>query len=85
MLAARAAIEKLDDEALATTVAALVSSARPEVRRIAVFALAHDARSGRGWTPPRLAQLAQLRRDPSPEVAGAAARLWPPREQDPGW
>ena len=84
-LAARVAIEKLDDDALADVVAALVDSARPEVRRIAVFALAHDARPGRGWTPARLAQLAQLRRDPSPEVAGAAARLWSPREDDPGW
>lgn len=84
-LAARDAIAQLDDDALAGTVAALVASARPEVRRIAVFALAHDARPGRGWTPTRLAQLARLRGDPSPEVAGAAARLWPPREQDPGW
>jgi hypothetical protein len=66
-------------------VAALVASARPEIRRIAVFALAHDARPGRGWTAARLAQLARLRGDPSPAVAGAAARLWPPREQDPGW
>jgi hypothetical protein len=41
--------------------------------------------AGTGWTEIRLAQLARLRRDPSPEVAGAAARLWPPREHDPGW
>ena len=83
--AARIAIERLDDDQLAGAVAALVGGDRPEVRRVAVFALAHDARPGRGWTELRLAQLARLRRDPSPEVAGAAARLWPPREHDPGW
>jgi hypothetical protein len=55
------------------------------VRRIAVAALAHDARAGRGWTPARLAQLARLRADQVADVAGAAARLWPPRELDPGF
>ena len=83
--AALAAIAGLDDDELAGVVAALVASARPAVRRIAVAALAHDAREGRGWTATRLAQLARLRADPVAEVAGAAARLWPPREQDPGF
>jgi hypothetical protein len=40
-------------------------------------------RTGRGWTAVRLTTLARLRADASPDVAGAAARLWPLREQDP--
>nr|HEX4316516.1 hypothetical protein [Kofleriaceae bacterium] len=83
--AAIAAIARLDDDELERVVAALVASARPAVRRIAVAALAHDARAGRGWTPARLAQLARLRADQVADVAGAAARLWPPRELDPGF
>jgi len=84
-LAARDAIIRLDDDELEATVDALIASKHASVRRVAVAALAHDARSGRGWTAPRLAQLARLRADPSPDVAGAAARVWPPREQDPGF
>ena len=49
------------------------------------MALIADAGPGRGWTPERLAALAALRADPSPTVAGAAARAWPPREDDPGF
>ncbi|MEO8706629.1 MAG: hypothetical protein ABI867_41775, partial [Kofleriaceae bacterium] len=81
-LAAAAAVRALRDDDLELTVAALVVSPLPSVRRIAVFALQHDARPGRGWTASRLAQLQRLRDDPSPEVAGAAARVWPPREAD---
>lgn len=84
-VAAIAAITQLDDHELAAAVTALIASPRAEVRRVAVSALAHDARAERGWTDTRLAQLARLRRDPSPLVAGAAARLWPPREHDPGF
>lgn len=83
--AAITAIAQLDDRELAAAVAALIASPSASVRRIAVGALAHDARASRGWTDTRRAQLARLRGDPSPDVAGAAARLWPPREQDPGW
>jgi cellulose synthase operon protein C len=83
-LAARTAIAMLDDDDLDGAASALAASARPGVRRVAVFALEHAARPGRGWTAPRLALLARLRADPSSDVAGAAARLWPPREQDPG-
>src|SRR5207244_230732 len=54
-------------------------------RRVAVAALDHAARPSRGWTAERLAVLAKLRADHAPEVAGAAARVWPPREQDPGY
>ena len=79
------ALSELDDRDLGATVAALAVSVRPEVRRVAVAALECDARAERGWTADRLAVLAQLRRDPSPLVAGAAARVWPPRELDPGW
>ncbi len=84
-IAARAAIVALPDEEIEEAVAALAASRRPEVRRVGVWALEHDARPGRGWTPPRLELLARLRADPSPDVAGAAARVWPPREQDPGF
>jgi hypothetical protein len=84
-LAARTAVTQLLDDELEGAVASLIASRRPEVRRIAVWALEHDARSGRGWTAARLAQLARLRADPSPDVAGAAARVWPPREVDPGF
>ena len=81
--AAIAGLATLRDQDLPATVAALCASAAPRARRVAVAALAHDARPGRGWSQVRLAQLAALRADPDPEVAGAAARLWPPREQDP--
>lgn len=84
-LAARAAIHALRDEDLDAAVIALAASPRPELRRLAVSALEHDARPGRGWTAARLAVLAALRADHSPDVAGAAARLWPPREDDPGF
>lgn len=82
-LAARAALLALRDENLESVADQLATSPHPNVRRVAVSALEHDARPGRGWTPPRLARLAKLREDPSADVAGAAARLWPPREQDP--
>lgn len=47
-LAARAAIAQLLDDDLDRTVESLAASARPAVRRIAVFALEHAARPGRG-------------------------------------
>jgi hypothetical protein len=84
-LAFRAALATLPDDELEPLVAGLVPSRSPAARRLAVFALEHDARPGRGWTAPRLAHLTTLRTDPDPSVAGAAARLWPPREQDPGF
>jgi hypothetical protein len=84
-LAARAAITALPDDELPPLVAALAGSRAAALRRLGVWALEHDARPGRGWTAARLAQLAALRADPDPSVAGAAARLWPPREQDPGF
>jgi len=84
-VAAGVAIHALRDEDLDATTTALAASRHAPVRRVAVTALAHAARSGRGWTAERLALLAALRGDRTPEVAGAAARLWPPREQDPGF
>lgn len=82
MVAARTAIERLPDDDLDDTLAVLAASQRPELRRIAVWTLERAARPGRGWTPDRLGYLARLRDDPNPAVAGAAARVWPPREQD---
>ncbi|HEU0036360.1 MAG TPA: hypothetical protein VFQ53_37365 [Kofleriaceae bacterium] len=84
MTQAIAAVAAVRDDDLEATVAALAASEHAGVRRIAVAALEHDARSGRGWSKPRLALLATLRRDAAAEVAGAAARVWPPREDDPG-
>jgi cellulose synthase operon protein C len=84
-VAAQSAVALLRDEELEAAIAGLAGSRRPDVRRVAVSALERDARPGRGWTPARLEMLARLRADPSPEVAGAAARVWPPREQDPGF
>lgn len=81
--AAIAGLAALHPSELGATVATLAASARPEVRRIAVAALALDAAPARGWTDERLDRLRALRADPSSLVAGAAARLWPPREQDP--
>ncbi|HET9621574.1 MAG TPA: hypothetical protein VFP84_09425, partial [Kofleriaceae bacterium] len=83
--AALSALPSFDADTLPALVAALASSPRPELRRLAVAALTLDAAPARGWTATRLAQLTALRADPSPLVAGAAARLWPPREHDPGW
>ncbi len=51
-----------------------------EVRRAALWALERDAGPGRGWTPERLAALQALQADVDPLVAGAARRVFPPRE-----
>jgi hypothetical protein len=83
--AARDAVTKLRDEDLDPFAEATIASERPAVRRVAVWAVAHAARPGRGWTESRRQWLARLRADRSAEVAGAAARVWPPREDDPGF
>lgn len=41
--------------------------------------------AAKGWSPERLGQLRRLREDASPWVASAAAMVWPPREDDPGF
>lgn len=56
------------------------ASASPALRRAAVWCLERDAGPGRGWTPERLARLEALQADGSAEVAGAARRVFPPRE-----
>lgn len=83
LTAAFTALALLPPEQLSATRGALAASPHPLVRRAAVHALALDAGPSRGWTPARLAALSSLRADASPTVAGAAARLWPPRETDP--
>lgn len=84
-LSARAAIARLREEELEAAVDALARSPHAALRRLAVTALERDAGHGRGWTAARLTRLATLRADRAAEVAGAAARLWPPREDDPGF
>ncbi|MEZ4399638.1 MAG: hypothetical protein R3B06_06450 [Kofleriaceae bacterium] len=81
--AARAGLGRLRPEELSATVATLAGHPHPGLRRIAVAGLTRDAGAGRGWTPDRLTLLAALRADAEPSVAGAAARVWPPREDDP--
>lgn len=82
ILAAGAGLARLRPEHLGDVAATLAVHHDPAVRRIAVLAVALDATAGRGWTAPRRALLATLRGDTDLAVAGAAARLWPPREDD---
>lgn len=63
----------------------LARSPHAPVRHAAVTALAHDAERDRGWDDARLALLRALRADADVSVAAAAARVFPPRELDPGW
>ncbi|MEZ4450470.1 MAG: hypothetical protein R3B09_13405 [Nannocystaceae bacterium] len=65
---------------LAALAEPLRRSRSAEVRRIAVWALVRDAGPDRGWSDERLEVLAELQRDPSPLVAGAALAIFPPRE-----
>jgi len=83
LLAARAAVDAIDPDQLADATTRLAGAPSADLRRVAVWALARDAGPGRGWHDHRLALLAALRADPDPAVAGAAARLWPPREMEP--
>ena len=80
--AAAPALARLRPEHLGEVSATLAVHHDAAVRRIAVIALGLDAAGGRGWTAPRRALLATLRHDADLTVAGAAARLWPPREDD---
>lgn len=57
-----------------------MASGSPALRRAAVWSLERDAGLGRGWTPERLARLTVLQGDGAAEVAGAARRVFPPRE-----
>lgn len=84
-LAAQRGLATLPPEQWREARTALAVSHHPAARRVAVWALAQDAGRGRGWTRERRAALAALRADADDAVAGAAARLWPPREDDPGF
>ena len=76
----RAAVDGLACDELERFTEDLMRGARPELRRIAVWALIRDAGPDRGWSPERLQRLATLQADPSPVVAGAALAVFPPRE-----
>lgn len=70
-----------NSNALSALASRLIHHAHPEARRLALWAVVTDA-GARGWSEERLAQLARVRADPDPGVAGAAARVFPPREKD---
>jgi hypothetical protein len=63
---------------------ALVSHGHAGVRRTGLAALERVV-SEKGWSPARTALLRTLRVDPVPWLAEAAALVWPPREDDPGF
>lgn len=79
----RAALQSVSVDALENFESTLAASSNPEVRRLAVHALVRDAGPGRGWTPARLARLARYQQDGAWVVAGAAQRVFPPRELAP--
>jgi len=76
----RAAVDSLPLDQLERFTEDLLQGPRPELRRLAVWALIRDAGPNRGWSPERLQRLAILQADPSPVVAGAALAVFPPRE-----
>jgi hypothetical protein len=80
LLVCRAAVDGLPLDQLERFTEDLLQGPRPELRRIAVWALTRDAGPNRGWSPERLQRLATLQADPSPVVAGAALAVFPPRE-----
>ncbi|WP_257452460.1 hypothetical protein [Archangium lipolyticum] len=76
----RSLVEALPEEALEPVETRLRASRSEEARRVAVWCLVRDARTGRGWTPERLTRLAMSQEDASPLVSGAAQLVFPPRE-----
>jgi hypothetical protein len=76
--ACRAAVAAIPREELEAFGDRLRASAVPEVRRVALWAVAQDREVG--WTPERLARLGAAVQDASPLVAGAAGAIAPPRE-----
>lgn len=77
----RSGMRPLEGRSLAPVVARLAEHESVAARLLALRALELDVEK-RGWSEKRLGQLAKLRTDPSPEVAGAAKRVFPPREKD---
>ena len=84
LMVCRAAVDSLPLDQLERFTLDLIEGPRPELRRIAVWALIRDAGPNRGWSPERLQRLATLQADPSPVVAGAALAVFPPREMVTG-
>lgn len=83
-LISAAASDKLKAEALDEAIVRLARHGDPLVRRSALMVLEVVVATKR-WNPTRLEQLGKLRRDAVPFVASAAAMVWPPREDDPGF
>ena len=82
-LAAASAAVLLEKE-LEPVVSRFVAHDDPAVRRIALSVL-EIVVGAKGWSPERTQLLRRLRDDSSAWVAGAAAVVWPPREEDPGF
>ncbi|WP_338263251.1 hypothetical protein [Corallococcus caeni] len=80
LMAAQVAVSNLPVDMMQVVGGRLARSPSPEARRVALHCLVRDAADGRGWTEERLAMLAELQRDASPLVAGAAQFVFPPRE-----
>lgn len=82
--AAMATASGLAKDELEPVLEGLVADEDPNVRRVGL-ALLQRIVADKGWSPERAKVLGGLRSDPVPWLAGAAALLWPPREDDPGF
>lgn len=81
---AAASSSALVEKDLEPVVTRFVAHEDPAVRRIALSVL-ETVVGAKGWSPERTQLLRRLRDDSSAWVAGAAAVVWPPREDDPGF
>ncbi|MBL8935197.1 MAG: hypothetical protein JNM69_11640, partial [Archangium sp.] len=84
VFAAAASSARLQKLELDPMVERFAQNADAGARRLSVLLLERVV-AAKGWSPARLAQLGRLRRDDAPWVSSAAAMVWPPREDDPGF
>lgn len=82
--AAAGSSEKLKRLELDPLVERFLGNPDAGARRLSLLLL-EKVVAAKGWSPERLGQLRRLREDASPWVASAAAMVWPPREDDPGF